>query len=288
MIAGRWILTSLMVSTLATWAATAYGQKQDEKRNDPRDTSTLSLKFSGGSLADYVKALKEAAPDLNVIIAVPEARDIKVPAIQLESVSPGSAIGLLQGTYPLNDGTPINLFIQDWGGSPAESAARVYKIWTNPREMARPPADVRVWSIGDLFLGDRKAEQILTAIETAVGLLKGYPEAQIRYHADTTLVVASGDPDQLRTIDRVVDGIRRGMKESGHTRGDEQSGKLSELIQSLKESASRPDANISLHQTGQNDNAKLVQLLEGLQQELREKDNIIRELQKQVQGKPQD
>lgn len=266
----------------------ALGDEKQPKPPSPAGATGINLKFPGGSLADYIKALREASPGLNVLVTVPEAREIQVPPIHLESVSASSAIGLIKGYQSLADGTSLSIYIEAFGGPPAEDASAVYKVFSVQDAKVPRHIEVRVWSIGDLIADGRTAQQILTAIETAVGLLKGYPDAQIRYHADTTLVVASGAPEQTQTIDRVVDGIRHGQIPPAPPSPEDRASNLDDLIQSLKESTSGPDANTSLHKTDRVETARLVELLDSMQQEIRERDRIIGELQRQLSAKKAD
>jgi hypothetical protein len=182
---------------------------------------TVSLQFAGGSLSDYVKALKEATPNFNIVLAVSEAKDIRLPAIKLDAVSFYPALRLLQGEYRLDDGTIIKLLVNDMGGPrEGETANPVYKIWSERQEARKPSPQVQVWNIGELIGPDRKAEDVLTAVETAVGLLPNQDKAKIRYHAETTLVVACGEQDQLIAIERVVDGIRQGVRSEKANRAE--------------------------------------------------------------------
>lgn len=211
--ARRFLLIGAILGGSMIGSNWARGQNEATPAQSPVSLPTVSLQFAGGSLADYVKALKEATPNFNIVLAVPEAKDIRLPAFKLDSVSFYPALRLLQGDYRLDDGTTIRLLVNDMGGPrEGETANPVYKIWGERQETRKPPAQVRVWNIGALIGPERKAEDVLTAVETAVGLLPCQENAKIRYHAETSLVVACGEEAQLLAIERVVDGIRQGVR----------------------------------------------------------------------------
>lgn len=211
---------------------------------------TISVQFAGGTLADYVQALKEAAPNFNIMMIVPEAKEIRVPALKLDSVGYYPALRVLQGDYRVEDGTTVKLLVNDLGGPrDGENASPVYKIWSERAEVRKPPAQVRVWNIGELIGADRKADDVLTAVETAVGLLSGYEPAKIRYHAETALLVASGEEEQLRAIDRVIAGIQEGRRKPGD--GVVTQNRLLEAIDKLKETNASRDAVQTLQSLGE-------------------------------------
>jgi len=244
-------------------------QAPNEPSSAPAPAPTVSVQFPGGSLEDYVNTLRSAAPGFSVVVTVPESRDIKIPAIKLDSVSFAPAVRLLEGEYQLGDGNSVQLFISDLGGQLGDNhPARVYKIWRERQHIHRAPTQVRVWNIGGLIGSDRKAEDILTAVETAVGLLEGYADAKIRYHAETNLIVASGEEEQLRAIDRVIVGLHESRKSPDERRSEAQTKEsLRDLLESLSEGKAPPEA---------------LKHFGDLQQDLQDKDRTIAELRKQL------
>ncbi len=268
----RLMIMVLVLNAVTFGAAQALAQQPPPKPAAPlAPQPTVSIQFPGGSLADYVKALKDGAPTFNIVMLVPEAREIKLPPIKLDSVAFGPAVGLLSGEHPLGDSV-VKILVNDLGGPlGSDDPGSVYKIWSERRELHRPPAQVRVWSIGELLGPDRKADDVLTAVETAVGLLEGYPPAKIRYHAETNLIVASGEEEQLHAIDRVVNGIRLGQRMPGERHSDMDTDRImSELLEWMSKSNAPPE---------------VMKTWSSLLSVMGTKDRIIAELREQVRTK---
>ena len=142
-----------------------------------------------------------------------DAGELPVPRVQLTDVTVRSAVELLSGDVRLDDGTACFVGVGEIQPKSAE-ARSVFRISLQcDRRVSRRP-EVHVWSVSDLISNEMTEESILTAIETSVEILGGErPRAQIRFHGETGLVLASGDDDQLTSIDRVVDGLHDTSRE---------------------------------------------------------------------------
>ena len=57
-----------------------------------------------------------------------------------------------------------------------------------------------------------KAEAVLTAIDTAVGLSSGRKETTVKYHPDTGLIIVQGPPDEVSLVAEVVAQIRSDVR----------------------------------------------------------------------------
>jgi hypothetical protein len=205
----------LNVAAFLVSTAAAQHAEQAPAKSTPSPQPTINLQFPGGTLDEYLKALQTAAGKINLIVEAPEAQAIRVPSVQLESVTVRAALGLLTGLHKLADGTNVQVTLEEFGEIKGDDRViPVLRLRTQPWgiQLGSPP-EVRVWNIGDLLADKKKPEGVLTAVETAVGLLDSdHRPAQIRYHEDTTLLVVSGNSEQLNAIDRVVGGIREGVK----------------------------------------------------------------------------
>lgn len=232
---------------------------------------TMTLQFQGGSLSDYAKAIKEAAPAINIALLAPEAKEIRVPPLKLDAVAYGPALELLQGDYRLEDGSEVHLKVGHLSGSPRDvtGASGLFKITTERTQKRKPPAQVRVWNISELIVPGNKAQDVLTAVETAVGLLEEYEPAKIRYHAETNLILASGEEEQLRAIDRVIIGVRQSARKPGDARSEEANAKVQHWIESLKQNKALPE---------------LIERWEWVQKELMEKEQTIAQLRNRLEG----
>jgi hypothetical protein len=272
---GKQILIAFCLGGMTFWSQNALAQQSPATpaQTPPLPTPpTATLQFPGGNLFDYTKAMKEAAPAINIALLVPEAKEIRVPPLRLDAVAFSPALELLQGKYRIEDGSVVHLNVQQLDGSPRDVAGTtgVFKITTERAEKLKPPAQVRVWNIGELLGPDRKAQDVLTAVETAVGLLEDYEPAKIRYHAETKLIVASGEEEQLRAIDRVIIGVRQSGRKPGDERSEETKAKVQNWIESLKQNKASPES---------------IERWEWVQRELVDKEQTIAQLRDRLQAR---
>ena len=179
---------------------------------DAQEPPLIDLQFPGGSIAEYVKAINEAVDDFNIVV-MPAARDIEMPSIQLQSVSVNAALELMQGEFHPDERTVLAIKTEEFGPW-QDNEKPVFRVSAEVHRRGRPSSsDVRVWCLGDLRETDTQPEDVLSAVETAVGLTAGdYDEAQIRFHEATSLIIARGHPEQLEAIEQVVHRLRENVE----------------------------------------------------------------------------
>ncbi len=178
----------------------------------PAPGELLDLDFPGGTLGDYVEALRQVAVDVNVVLATPEVRDLPVPPIRLNSVAVGAAVRVVEGEIHL-DGRSGLVIVANEIQVTGPNQKPVFRISTHRR--GRPSsAEVHVWSVAALLSQDVKAEAILTAVETSLELMGGeHAQSQVRFHQDTGVLIAYGERQHLSAIDHVVDGMHEAAAE---------------------------------------------------------------------------
>jgi hypothetical protein len=107
----------------------------------------------------------------------------------------------------------IELGVQEVG--PHEENGRAILIVSSsvgPPEKEQP-IEAGVWTISELLGEEMKAQDVLTAIQTAVDLTSGqFWVAEIKFHEATGLIIAQGHVQQMHTIDQVIKRLRDGMK----------------------------------------------------------------------------
>src|SRR5882672_1301492 len=105
------------------FAAVALAQSK-KPANNPEPTPTgeklVTMKFPGGTVADYAAALKKAAGDVNIVVAL-EAKDIPMPAVELTDASVEGALHVVHGRTVQKDDRIVRLEFQDIStGQPGE------------------------------------------------------------------------------------------------------------------------------------------------------------------------
>lgn len=200
-------------------------QPQNEQRK-ARETEAspkaevVALDFPGGTVQEYVDALRKVAPGCNVLIATPEVGALPLPGVQLADVTVPSALELLEGdAWQLDreDRRNCSVRVSEIKSDVAD-ARSVFRVHLECNRIIlrseRVFPQVHIWSVTELLSSGMTAESILTAIETSMEILGGerHP-AQIRFHGETGLVLVSGDDAQRSAIGRVVDGLEQSANE---------------------------------------------------------------------------
>ncbi len=165
----------------------------------------ISVKFAGGSVTDYFDALVKEAGTINVMLA-PEAAEVSMPPVTLTKVSVSAAIDLVDGRSASPPGRIIELNVRQMPQY-QDGAQPTYQV----RAEIHPTGSATytsVWTIAGLLRGDVfDADDVLAAVEAALDILASTDEPIIRFHKETGLLIARGDPRQLSTIKDVLEQL---------------------------------------------------------------------------------
>ena len=172
------------------------------------EVELISVKFAGGTVTDYIKALVKEAGTINVVVAL-GAADVPMPPVTLTKVTVSAAIDLVDGRSASPPGRIIELGVRHMPQY-VEEALPTYQISADVRRTERPRTNASVWTIANLLRGDIfDADDVLAAIETALDILESTGEPIIRFHKETGLVIARGDHAQLSTIHDVLEQLEQ-------------------------------------------------------------------------------
>lgn len=189
---------------------------------------TISIDFPGGTLEQYVEALKAAAPETVNIVIRGDASGFNVDPIQLRGVGLDASLRMLEGGYQSDPATNENvrLSIVSYpgdasGGEPIFVLVPQRAPWP-PTGRASPQRDILVLSLKELTTslpGDPPevvvpAETVLTAVETALGVAGANDsETKVKFHAESGLLILAGSPEVLGAANSVVNSIRDDIRE---------------------------------------------------------------------------
>ncbi|MEZ6243661.1 MAG: hypothetical protein R3B57_11535 [Phycisphaerales bacterium] len=235
-------LAPLALAALALTAAPALAQSDKVSGFKPSaQRFALDISFPGGTLQDFVEAIKAAVPEnvTNVLLRH-EAATLEVPPMELRSVSTKTAFELAvptrgQWTEPQPDGSSIEYYrdLDVVGGDAMSAPVFVVdaKQWTHPREpvmnKASPEPRIDVFSVEKAVKDDADVKELLTAIDTALALGESDSKAEVKFHPDSALLIVRGTPDQISTIDRVIERFR----ETGSARTNEHREKIAQVAE---------------------------------------------------------
>ncbi|MBS0197351.1 MAG: hypothetical protein JSR77_11390 [Planctomycetes bacterium] len=193
----------------------------DAQRQGP----PVSVNFPGGSLEEFVNLLRSnAKPDQPVNITYSkDAAALPLPAVKMESVSLSAVLKSLEYLVS-SDAVQMSVSNLTDQHGPEPTAAFVISC----RMSARPfdgPQTLKVFSVNDLIAegkndpsGRIPAETLLTAIKTALAQvpLRGASTADVKFHADSRLLIVRGATAELDAINQVIaelsDTVRQSAK----------------------------------------------------------------------------
>lgn len=207
-----WLVAVFVVTNLAANARANQDSAMPQ-------VQLVNVEFSGGTVADYVRSIREALPGANVVMT-PDAEFVELEPVALTDVDMNSAMELLDGLLAELPDRTIELSMQQYAsihGMPvyvvsARSSNRGYGRGGNSRPM--PKAMSGVWSVSSLLQRDIEAQDIATAIDTALSLFgDDYPPAVVRFHPESGLVLARGSVEQHNAIEAVIHAMETGAND---------------------------------------------------------------------------
>jgi len=171
----------------------------------------IDLDFAGGTAASYLDAVRQAAGGKINIVAMPHVEEIIVPAMKLRKVSVFAAISLLDGESLQAADRLVRLGVQPVGLTGGD-VTPLFKVTAVVNEMREYSGLVRsnIWSVADMISGGMTPDNITTAVSAALELIG--PEsarAKVRFHKETSLLLARAEVEQIEIIGNVIDELRR-------------------------------------------------------------------------------
>lgn len=237
-----------VVCSVALGGPFAFAQPGEQPRGGPLrsaepaqpapSATLIDVNFAGGSIGDYLSAVKKAAaPEpVNVIVSDDVLR-LKAGPVELRGVSVDLAVHLLEGQVV----TPEQLDIDRAGGG---GSAPVYVIQSRTapqspyRADAPAPTSTQVYSIRELIEpapGMAGAltidpETILSSIDAALSLEGDGESREVMFHPEAAILIIRGGNDELVLVHDLLSEIRGDLRDRR-----EQSMEAASRIRSMEE-----------------------------------------------------
>jgi hypothetical protein len=203
------IAISALSFGMPAWTPPALAQSGATSAADPY----FSVDFAGGTVTQYVEALRKTGKPVNVVVSERAGRQ-RIGAISLSRVTPGVAVHAINAAAASTLG--------DWRidqiGPEASRAAgkgmpEVEAYWVDfmPKGVHSQDVMVEAYSLARVFKPDGKAEgldpkAVLTAIETGLRLQNQEPDQapDLKFHPDSGLLFVRGTMAELRLVGSIV------------------------------------------------------------------------------------
>jgi len=184
----RRLIVPLIVAAIAlpVCAQSATRPSVPQAASDQSGARRADLNFQGGTLADYLKAVESAFGAANVAVS-PGLEGTAIGPIDLKSVTVGDALE-----------TVWALSASKVAARPSSGSVFVVVPLSQPATL---PSVLRVWPMAEL-LTQVQAEDALSAVQVAADLIG--PGSEIKFHADTQLLMVKGSPEHIDAVSQAV------------------------------------------------------------------------------------
>ena len=216
-----------VLSFLILLCSALPAQQETATTAPPRPPAVVvTLSFRGGSMAEFVAAVRAAEAKANIVVAA-AAADAKLPAIELRGAGIDQALegacAVAEAVYPVRvkdftgAGEPV-YSITSMGPVQYGNVSGTATTNASPAP-ARADETTQVFSLNRLTEPDPrfvaseglKVETILSAIEA--GTSDDAKKAVLRYHRDSGLLFLRGTRAQITIIKDLLSNLERDLEE---------------------------------------------------------------------------
>ncbi|CAG1008315.1 hypothetical protein PHYC_03549 [Phycisphaerales bacterium] len=223
-------LAALVLAAAGSMAAlppAALAQTGSPTEITERQPPLITIDFKGGTVAEYVAALRKSAGEepVNVVLSK-EAADVPLSTISLRLVSLDNAVQAISPAAGLANGEFLIQRIKPMA-PPNSNAAAVYSVDYIRRERVVQTVSGRIFGDPQIQVFSLKpltepspedggptvtehAETILTAIQTALDLDASTeaPRPDVKFHRESGLLIVRAIPAQLRAVEGCLERMR--------------------------------------------------------------------------------
>ncbi|MFO0827598.1 MAG: hypothetical protein U0572_05550 [Phycisphaerales bacterium] len=181
----------------------------------------LTIEFPGGTIDEYLALITKRMPNANVIMGTEVIARLKMPPVNLRSVTATAAISLLESLPLEQDGTRVSLVINHIPGDPkAEGAAasdvHILNLLAPGGEAAttrEPVVMTRVFNLGALQRHDNAMlKGLLEAIAAGVELNGKSKDFATKFHEGSGLFFVRGSNADVAMVDVIVNTVMNSPK----------------------------------------------------------------------------
>lgn len=191
-------------------------QQEAQRREEADAARQVSVNFPGGTIGQYIEALRKASPGgVANIVASDRSSKVPISAINLKSVEIGVAVGAIPAAYSGPRGAwhiePV--LPAGYQRTGVDSSSLTYSVdFETLSDFRRDDLKVESFSLGRLLnpTGSSKPDSdpkvVLTAIDTGLHLLiaEGDPQPELKFHPDSTLLFVRGTSAEVDLVKSVI------------------------------------------------------------------------------------
>jgi hypothetical protein len=211
------VLCGLAAATAGSLTNTLPAQA--DPHSGPQTEQTVTVSFSGGTLADFVAAVRGAGNGLNILAPSEASKVGPLPAITLVNAPVSSA---LEAVTTIVDRSRFDVVVHTMRNGPPNQTVYSVRVSVAPSAEPRPlePRQVKVFSLRGLTDSPgKKAEgtmlptqTVLTAIDTGLALATEEGDTPVlKYHTDSGLLFVRGTAAQLAVVAQTLEQLHNDL-----------------------------------------------------------------------------
>jgi hypothetical protein len=210
----RTIFVSVLVSILSLTAA--FAQSRTTRTLGTQDNNLITLDFTQGTLADYVREIVQAKKGKVTIIIDSTLEDIEVPSANLRGVTLSQALEWIPKTANARQqGLALQTLLRPGEREP-DSAMFLFTTTptTNRPGSAAEELQVRTFALSwatDAVSGStsRNSELVKTAVQDALSIQGPTAKQPVHYNPQTGVLTVRGTSRDINIASQVMTEMRR-------------------------------------------------------------------------------
>lgn len=209
----------LAVGLLALTLTPVFGQQTPARPDNAPTLTKFNLDFPGGTPAELVRAIEKATGQpLNAIIPTEDA-DIQLPPLKMNDVVTPQLFTALEAASRKTVAVQNQMFGNSYSqvttgyGFKTDNPITDTSIWSFHVEKPTLPPVVsnekvcRFYQLASYLDRGFTVDDITTAVQTGWKMAGVHPPPELNYHKETKLLIAYGQPDDLNTIQSVLQSL---------------------------------------------------------------------------------
>ncbi|MDZ4753348.1 MAG: hypothetical protein SGJ11_02490 [Phycisphaerae bacterium] len=204
------------------WLAQALANEtnRDSAKHAELEARTVSAKFPGGSVEEFVDAVLGKFGFVPPIYQSEELRSLRMRPVEMKLMSISDALSLLSRVPPQDkNGEPVRLIARWSDVSPGilprpspEALLELYErqvlVINRESSNAESDGDVRraAFTLGDETVPKEALDVMLDAVALATNLDGASTTFRAKFHAPTNLLIVRGTFDELGVVAQIVKG----------------------------------------------------------------------------------
>ena len=168
----------------------------------------FDLDFPGGTPAELVAAIeKSTGRPLNAIVR-DEDMNLKMPALKMKGVTVLELFEALKLASKTTQISPAGNYYDTSFGFISQSGGRSDgSVWVFHNDLPQNAKISRFFLLTPYLDQGLTVDDITTAIQTGWTMLSVSPAPTLRFHKETNLLIAVGNPIQIQTIEQVLGAL---------------------------------------------------------------------------------